>query len=399
MLKAKGKLAYNKNYDVIVIGGGSAGSQTAYSLALKRKSVLVLEKKYDIAEPVCCTGIVSLECVRNFAISEVIILHKINGARFFLPSGKSHLLERKEPVACVLDHSALNRFLADRASKAGAEYIVGTIVQEVKSESNGVTVKVSLRGESKSLTAKAAVLANGASSVLTENCGFGKIPDWAAGAQAEVEVTGDVGVEIYTGKNITPGFFAWLVATKPGKALAGLICRKNTQANLEKFLEMLENKEKIVSADVEHQFRKIPLSFRDCTQLDNLLLVGDAAGHNKPTTGGGIYWGLICADVAANYLTATLGNRGTLNSRSQKKYETAWREKLEAEILTGKYVRKLYEKLGDDKIDNIFNLAMSTGLIKKILYADDFSFDWHSRSVAKILNNNVILRIVDSLIN
>ncbi|GAI10492.1 unnamed protein product, partial [marine sediment metagenome] len=37
-------------------------------------------------------------------------------------------------------------------------------------------------------------------------------------------------------------------------------------------------------------------------------MVGDAAGQVKPTTGGGIYYGLLCADIAANNLHRALEN-------------------------------------------------------------------------------------------
>ena len=52
--------------DVIVIGGGPAGSYTALTLAKAGVSTLVLEAKKEIGLKVNCTGIVSLECANRF---------------------------------------------------------------------------------------------------------------------------------------------------------------------------------------------------------------------------------------------------------------------------------------------------------------------------------------------
>jgi len=55
-------------YDVIVVGGGPIGSRVAYQLAVSGYRVLVAEAKEHLGEPVCCTGIISLECVNSFSV-------------------------------------------------------------------------------------------------------------------------------------------------------------------------------------------------------------------------------------------------------------------------------------------------------------------------------------------
>ncbi len=60
-------------YDVIVIGSGPTGSYTAYKLAEKGHKVMVLERKPRVGESVCCTGIVSQECVNAFTIEDRVI--------------------------------------------------------------------------------------------------------------------------------------------------------------------------------------------------------------------------------------------------------------------------------------------------------------------------------------
>ena len=82
-------------YDVVVIGGGPTGSQVAYKLAGMGYGVAVVERKEGLEEPVCCTGIISKECITSFAIDEKIIFRWVNSARIFSPSGKSLRLWRE----------------------------------------------------------------------------------------------------------------------------------------------------------------------------------------------------------------------------------------------------------------------------------------------------------------
>ena len=63
-----------KLYDVVVIGGGPVGSYVAYKLAGMGYGVVVVEQKERLGERVCCTGIISQECVSSFAIDDNVIL-------------------------------------------------------------------------------------------------------------------------------------------------------------------------------------------------------------------------------------------------------------------------------------------------------------------------------------
>jgi len=206
---------------------------------------------------------------------------------------------------------------------------------------------------------------------------LGQFGDFVLGAQAEVEVKECEEVELYFGKEIAPGFFAWLVPTSPGKSLAGLLSRSNPDLHLRNFLSSLTAQGKITSPAVRISYGGIPLTPLPRTCGERVLAVGDAAGQVKPTTGGGIYYGLLCAEIAANTIHEAIAS-DDLSAKMLGRYEKAWKKTLGRELKVDYYARKLYEKLSDRQIEQMFNIIQSNGIHKSLLSSPDFSFDWHS---------------------
>ena len=74
-------------HDVIVVGGGPVGSHLACLLSDAGFDVAIFEKKSDPGEPVCCTGIISSECVNSYNINSSMILRSLRGADLIAPGG------------------------------------------------------------------------------------------------------------------------------------------------------------------------------------------------------------------------------------------------------------------------------------------------------------------------
>jgi flavin-dependent dehydrogenase len=108
--------------------------------------------------------------------------------------------------------------------------------------------------------------------------------------------------------------------------------------------------------------RILPLSPIRKTFADRLLVVGDAAGLVKPTTGGGIYYSLVSASIAAEVLTDAL-RRDRLGEPVLGEYERRWRERLAEEFQAQLTLRLLAQRLSDAEIEELFELANTDGLI------------------------------------
>ena len=379
---------------MLVIGGGPVGSHVAYKLAEAGYRVAVLEQKGRVGEAVCCTGIISQECVSSFAIDSSVILRRVNSARLFSPSGRLLRLWRGEAQACILDRAAFDMAMASRAQSRGAEYALNSLVRDIRVGDDRVIVEVARQQERLNFEARAVVIATGFSSRLIQRLGLGKVGDFVVGAQAEVETSGVEEVEVYFGREIAPGFFAWLVPTSASWARVGLLSHHSPEAYLKKLMSFLVAQGKIVLAEAELSHGGIPLKPLARTYNDRLLVVGDAAGQVKPTTGGGIYYGLLCADIAANTLHQAL-QRDELSARNLARYEREWKGKLKRELEIDYYARKFYERLSDGQIDRIFDIIKANGIDQDLLKAADLSFDWHSKAVLRLMGHRAMSKALE----
>ena len=384
-------------YDVAVIGGGPVGSRVASRLAEMGHGVVVIEKKESLAEPVCCTGIISQECVSRFAIDESVIIRPANSAKVFSPSGKLLYLKRQEPQACIVDRPAFNVYLARLAQDRGVEYLLNSAVKDIDVQVDRVRIEAGRRWVGAgALEARTAVIAAGSGSKLVEGLGLGRVADFAMGVQATVETAGLDEVEVYLGRKIAPALFAWLAPVSPRRALVGLMARYRAGFYLKRLISSLAAEGKIVSPEAELSFAPVPLKPLSRTYRDRVIVVGSAAGQVKPITGGGIYYGLLCADIAADNLHKALEN-DNLSAKSLSLYEKGWKRKLGREIQLGYWGRKFYELLSDRQIDSIFDIIKSNGIDEALLKSPDLSFDWHGKVMLKLVGHRALARTFEMI--
>ncbi|MGD0794575.1 MAG: NAD(P)/FAD-dependent oxidoreductase [Dehalococcoidales bacterium] len=376
-------------YDAVVIGGGPAGNRVACLLAAKGHRVAVLERQAVPPEK-CCTGIIGRECAETFDIKDNVILRRVSSASLISPSGNRLYLHRDETQAVVLDRAAFDASMRERAQRAGAEYHPGSRVTNVKIEPDRATVTVSSCDKEHQILSKSVVIACGFAPGLLGRLGLGRFRDFTYGAQAEVVTPGSDEVEVYFG-NTAPGFFAWLVPVTPSLARAGLLSRGKPGEYLRKWLEYLKSNGKIASTDIKIRYGAIPLKPLSRTFGERILVVGDAAGQVKPTSGGGIYYGLLCADIAAETLHGALVD-DDLSEKRLARYEKAWRRKIGRELRTGYWARKLFERMSYRQIDRLFEILKSGGIDEALLKSEDLSFDWHSRTIRQLLKYQIVTR-------
>ena len=384
----------HKLYDVIVVGAGPVGSYTARRLAASGHSVVVLEKHTKPRETICCTGIVGKQCLDRFPIDEKVILRGSSSAKFFSPSGEYLRMEKETTQAYILDRPAFDATLAKDAQDGGADYLYNIVVNSIMLREDRVSVGI--ENSRTNIDGKIIVIASGFHSHLPQRLGLGRINSFVAGAQAEVTTDVDE-VEVYFSRKLAPTSFAWLVPTAQGKALAGLHCRHRPGTHLRQFLIHLFDQGKITSPEVSITYKGIPLKPLARTYGERVIAVGDAAGQVKPTTGGGIYYGLLCAEKAVDTIVQAI-QEDNYSANRLRNYEKEWKRKLSSEISWDRRARWLFERLSDDRMERIFRLIVSRGIHESILQHPEFSFDWHKGMIRSGLRQ-MGLRGVFELLN
>ena len=121
--------------------------------------------------------------------------------------------------------------------------------------------------------------------------------------------------------------------------------------------------------------------------------MGDAAGLVKPTTGGGIYYGLVSGHLAAEVLDGALRD-DELSEARLRTYEKAWRGRLGSEIRTALAFRSVASKLSDPAIDSLVELARIDGIVPLLKQTADFN--WHRRSALTLLRHAQFRKIIFS---
>ncbi len=377
--------------DAIVIGAGPSGAQVAGMMASEGHSVLVLDQKSSPTEPVCCTGIIGLECVGSFAIADQVVSRWLRGATLHSPSGRKIKLARPTEQAAIVDRVALNVSLVGRARGRGADFNLGRRVTGIEIAPGGVTVSTAGDDGPASFEARVAVVATGFNPGFTEAVGLGKPSDSVMGSQVEVATSKSEEVEVFTGNEVAPGFFAWLVPTTPGIALVGLLSRRHPRDYLEKLVASLRTQRKIGEVLSDPLHWGVPLKPLSRTYRDRLLVVGTAAGQVKPTTGGGVYYGLLCANIAAGHLDRALMS-DDLSAKSLAGYERDWKRRLGSELRTGYWGRRFLERMDDRQLDKMFKVVETSGILDDLLGAEDLVFDWHGGVVSRVVANRTFLR-------
>lgn len=387
-------LPTNVMYDVIIIGAGITGSFAAAELGKLGHHVCVLEKNPAAGQKTSCTGIVSSDCMELLCLDPSVIQQEMRSAKIFSPGGSYIKIERDTTQAYILDRSALDQCMARRASGCQAEYRFNTLVESLEQHDNYLSIHAASKGRKLHLKSRSAVIACGFSGSLTSALGLGHITYYAHGVQAEVTITPLEETEIYSGKTIAPGFFGWLVPTGGTNGKAGLLCGTNPRYYMDALLQKLIKANKIFPGDYHFSYGNIPLKALPRTYGDRFVVIGDAAGQAKPTTGGGIYFGLLAAREAIDVLSTGL-KTDSLSAKHLSRYQRRWRKLLGHELAVDYWAHRFYRKLDNRQIDHIFDIIERHGIHDSLLASPDVTFDWHSNIIMDAIKHRSLQKSLE----
>jgi digeranylgeranylglycerophospholipid reductase len=343
-------------FDVIVVGGGPAGAVTARVAAAAGASVLLLERRARIEEPSACAGLVSPRTLSVRGASEACVIRRLRGVTFHAPGGGSLSVRATSDRALVVDRSVLERELLARAAEAGADVRLGTTATGWR---DGAVRFNSPGGEE---TASCAVLvgADGPESQVALWAGLQSTPRGLRAAQAEIELPpqGTDDVHVFVGRQVAPGFFAWSIPAQDGRLRVGLAVGAGLDPG--PYLEALLAARFPEGRVVSRVGGAIPLAPGGRIVGDGVLLVGDAAAHVKPLSGGGLYFGGLCARAAGRAAADAAAHD---RFAPWRRYQDACRRLIGAETHFGAAARSIRDGLDDEEWDIVLAILDDRDLL------------------------------------
>lgn len=364
--------------DIIIVGGGPIGCFTATKLAEKGFKVTILEEHAEIGHPMCCAGILGAEGLKETGLNpKRWALNELRRAILHTPLGESIHLSRDKVEAYVIDRSKFDRDMAERAVRAGAEIRLKTRCRDISFEDEEVALKVQApESASRELHTRLVIGADGANSLVGRKAGL--IKDFSPLNCAQVETIADVcegTAELYFGREFSPGFFSWIIpAGEVFRVGLGSI-EGGAAQKLFKFIRRHPiASEKITRKQFNLSIGLIPEPRSRKIYGERVMLVGDAAGHVKPVTGGGLYLGLSCASIATDVASKALEDQPSAENLAE--YEHSVKEKFGREFEFGLRAQKIFRKMSDEALDEVLNLLSKPETRDLVLEHADF--DRHS---------------------
>jgi digeranylgeranylglycerophospholipid reductase len=384
--------------DVVVVGAGPAGLMAARELARRGRDVIVLEEHATIGLPAHCTGLLGMDAFAELDIPRHTILSTASAARFVAPDGSSVLVDTDRVNAAIVDRVRFDQALADSSRDAGVEIRSNACVRGITIDDGGVTITSD--GDSGAVTARACVIACGATYRFNRELGLGVPRMFVQSAQLELPIGGPDQVEVHLGRARAPRGFAWVVPfERDGRRCQrlGLMADARAASLFRSFAG--DMRARFASPETsdrdepwpEPRLKVLPLGPVQKTYANRVVAVGDAAGLVKPTTGGGIYYGLLSGQFAADALHEAL-TADDLRESVLRSYETRWRDRLGAEIRIGLAFRTLASRLTDRAIDSLIELARVDGIVPLLRQTADFN--WHRQSALALLRHSQFRRIL-----
>jgi len=296
---------------------------------------------------------VSVEGMKRLGIEPDSSFHQntVYGGSVFSGDGTCITIRDRKPRAYIIDRGGFDSYLAEKAVNSGVSINTGRRVDHLLFKRRNTS---GLALDDFEVGSKLVIDAEGARGRVLARSGLETRAEGVLrGFNAELLVD-DVDselVEVWFSQETAKDFFTWVIPMGDNMVRCGLATSKDNG---------LEALRKFIKKRFKQEAPKQVQSGLVCTGgpvaktvYPGLMLVGDVAGQVKPTTGGGVVMGGLCAGIAG--LTAVKALGEGVEARALDQYEGDWRAKYGSELQTMLFLRRLMNNLDDERMNRMFH--------------------------------------------
>jgi digeranylgeranylglycerophospholipid reductase len=361
-------------FELIVVGGGPAGSVAAWTAAEKGVKTVLLEKDRDFGIPVRCAEGVGLAGLRNFLEPDPKwVDNKLEKVRFIAPNGTILSINSTEKGA-ILNRKIFDFELVRRAADAGACIRNRCNAKGMEREDGKLKIKFDHYGKEYTISAPLVIGADGVESRVGRWAGLDTdlpLVDIETCFQYTLHHTSidPEFCDFYFGNNIAPGGYIWVFPKGERWANVGIgISGDNAKhRSAKEFLDIFVEKHFPGASFLSSVAGSVPSGkVPKNIVAEGVMLVGDAAHQSDPLTGSGIisamWGGRFAGETAAKAL-----EKGDFSVKILEGYVTAWNKRMGEQHAWNYRLKVGVRKLNDDALNHTAQVLSEIPLEERTL--------------------------------
>ena len=392
--------------DVACIGGGPASAFAAIEILKHHKNVDIFEEHKEIGVPINCAGLISVKGFEKLKVKlpKECIQYKVKGSKFYSPSGHEFFVKRNEIQAYVIDRSIFDKFLIQKVEELdGKVHLKSKVTGIIKKGNAAVGLNVKSSNVNETIDSKIVIDGEGVAARFVKQMGMktsrrDTIVPSIHYEMKNVKMDQDY-VEIYMGRKVAPGFFAYIIPTSDNTARVAVGSRYGKPIH---YIKHFIKKHPIASKKLKNGqvFQKggglimIGGPIKK-TYAGGFMGVGDSVGHVKATTGGGVVFGGLCAKIAGNVAVEAL-KKNDFSENFLKKYQKSWKKEYLRELQLMRLVRFVLNSIPDKIIDELFYSIEKEGITE--MMEDVGDMDMQGELIKRVLFGPKVVNLLGSMV-
>lgn len=177
-------------------------------------------------------------------------------------------------------------------------------------------------------------------------------------------------LQFLLGNELCPRGYIWIFAKGNGRANVGIgigggYGEKTAKQYLDHFIKNHEIAQQQLSKAriIETRVGALPVCGPNKQNVvDGAMLVGDAAGHVHPITGGGMGYAMVCGSIAGK-VAAQCVSKDKITTDHLSQYEKEWRKLYGGEFNQSLKLRDLLLETEDETLDKLADIVTGETIV------------------------------------